>query len=148
MPSDTATQALSNRAAPERPDVFLSYARRDEAFVRRLAAALDARGKQVWVDWDDIRKSADWRATIEAGLDSSRVVVAVLTPDFAASRVCADEVGHAVAQSKRLVPVVLREPDRTRLRPGLAGPNWLFMRPRDACAGAHDELIEAIDAVL
>jgi TIR domain-containing protein len=36
------------------PDVFVSYSRADEAFVRRLDAALRARGKDVWVDWEDI----------------------------------------------------------------------------------------------
>ena len=33
-----------------RPDVFMSYAREDQAFVRRLCEALAARGKDVWVE--------------------------------------------------------------------------------------------------
>src|SRR3954471_24757524 len=41
---------------------FLSYAREDGEFVRALESALRARGKGVWVDWNDIPPSADWRA--------------------------------------------------------------------------------------
>ena len=36
-------------------DLFLSYSRLDGEFVRRLASALQARGKDVWVDVDGIR---------------------------------------------------------------------------------------------
>ena len=31
-------------------DIFISYARKDEAFVRRLFDALEAEDRAVWVD--------------------------------------------------------------------------------------------------
>jgi hypothetical protein len=34
--------------------VFVSYSRSDREFVRMLVDALIVRGKDVWVDWDDI----------------------------------------------------------------------------------------------
>ena len=33
-------------------DVFISYSRRDQAFVRRLHDALVAAGRETWVDWE------------------------------------------------------------------------------------------------
>ena len=37
------------------PDAFISYSRRDSReFVERLSAALEERGKDTWVDLDDI----------------------------------------------------------------------------------------------
>jgi len=36
-------------------DVFISYSRRDSAFVARLRAELEGRGKDVWLDVDGIR---------------------------------------------------------------------------------------------
>ncbi len=42
-------------------DVFLSYSRRDRAFVEYLRAALEAAKRSVWVDLRDIPPSAAWR---------------------------------------------------------------------------------------
>jgi hypothetical protein len=39
-------------------DVFISYAREDQDFVRRLTDALTERGKKAWVDWADIPPTA------------------------------------------------------------------------------------------
>jgi len=136
------------RTQPERPDAFVSYSRKDEQFVRRLAAALDARDKDIWVDWEDIRKTADWRATIEAGIDATRSVVAVLSPDFADSEICRDEVDHAVRQNKRLIPIVRREVDRERLRPELNAPNWIFFRESDDFDASLDALVDALETDL
>ena len=41
---------------PERPDVFDSYSRQDGDFTPQLAAALEERRKEVWVDRQDIPK--------------------------------------------------------------------------------------------
>lgn len=41
-------------------DAFVSYAREDQALVRRLAEALAARGKQACVDWEGIPPRAEW----------------------------------------------------------------------------------------
>jgi hypothetical protein len=53
------------------PDVFVSYSR-DEDFVRRLDEALQERGKVVWVDWEEIPPTADWRARIFEGILAAR----------------------------------------------------------------------------
>ena len=45
-------------------DVFISYSRRDEAFVQRLRESLAERGKDVWVDREDIGPAVEWRREI------------------------------------------------------------------------------------
>jgi pantoate kinase len=35
-------------------DVFVSYRRVDVEFTKKLVEALQADGKQVWIDWEDI----------------------------------------------------------------------------------------------
>ena len=35
-------------------DVFVSYSRKDQEFVRDLVGALGEHGKDVWIDWKDI----------------------------------------------------------------------------------------------
>jgi WD40 repeat protein len=131
-----------------RPDAFISYARTDGAFVRELDARLKARGKDVWVDWEDIRPSADWWATIQGGIDAARAFVAVLSPDLVASEVCRGELAHAVASNKRVVPVLRHDVDRASAPPELTAPNWLFCREGDDLDAFVDRLVETLETDL
>jgi hypothetical protein len=59
--------------APEqsRFDVFISYSRDDDAFVRRLYDALNEKERRAWVDWKGIPPSADWMAELYAAIQSA-----------------------------------------------------------------------------
>src|SRR5690242_17286837 len=92
--------------APGRVDAFVSYAREDIAFIRRLDEALHARGKSTWIDWKDIPPTADWRAKVRAGIDAAGAFVVVLSPSVLASEMCDEERIHAVDGNKRIVPLL------------------------------------------
>ena len=92
-------------------DLFISYSRRDREFVVRLNAALEKRDYDVWVDLEDIPPTADWMEEIRTGIEGSDAYVFVISPDSIASKVCRQELDHAVEHNKRLVPVVCREVD-------------------------------------
>jgi WD40 repeat protein len=146
---DTARKeapAAGDVEQPERPDVFISYSRHDQDFVRRLATELEGRGLDVWVDWEDIRKGADWRAKVEGGIDSARTVVPVLTDAFARSAVCADEIEHAVQNNKRLVPIVVGEVARANLRGELTAPNWIIFREEEEFSARAGEVVDAVES--
>lgn len=68
-------------------DVFLSYAREDLPFVRRLTAALQARHRDVWVDLEDIIPSTRWLEEIRTGITEADAVAFVITPDSVVSEV-------------------------------------------------------------
>jgi WD40 repeat protein len=129
-------------------DVFISYSRKDSEFVRTLQAALAAEGRDAWVDWEDIPLTADWRAEIQAAIEGAESFVFVLSPDSLASRVCADELGHAVANNKRLLPVIRREVDAAEVPEALARLNWLFFREEDDFPAALRGLTAALDTDL
>ena len=137
MSGEPGAQETTPDGAPEpdRPEIFVSYSRGDGEFVRRLVDGLESRGKGAWVDWEDIRKGVDWRSRIEAGIETARDVVAVLSPDFAASAVCRDEIEYALGQHKRVFPILRREVDASQLRDELTAPNWIFFRDRDDFGG-------------
>lgn len=64
------------------PDAFISYARRDSReFVNRLAAALEAAGKDVWVDLDDIPPASRWNQALDDGVLGSDAFLYVISPD-------------------------------------------------------------------
>lgn len=62
-------------------DVFISYSRRDETFVRQLRDALAAKGTDVWVDKEDIGPAVEWRRDIELGIEGADIFAFVITPD-------------------------------------------------------------------
>ncbi len=58
------------------PDIFISYAREDEEWVRPLAAELERRGRSVF--WDRrIPAGKSWRSHIGKAVKAARCVVVV-----------------------------------------------------------------------
>lgn len=126
-------------------DAFLSYAREDRPFVRRLTAALQSRGRTVWVDLEDIIPSACWMQEVRTGITEADAVVFVITPDSVVSKVCQTELDYATEQSKRLVPILARQTPHDDVPPALAELNWLsFLDSIDFEAGV-DRLVEVLD---
>ncbi len=129
-------------------DVFLSYSRRDQAFVHRLQEALVAHERTVWVDWRDIPPTAEWLQEVYAGIEASDAVICVLSPDFAASEICHLEVAHAIEYKKRLVPIVWREIAGREIDATLAALNWIYAREQDDFDTALATLLSALDTDL
>jgi WD40 repeat protein len=140
-------EASDQREAPDRPDVFLSYAREDKEFVEgRLTRALVERGKDVWIDVEDIRGGAsDWRANVWAGIEAAKAVVFVLSPDSLGSSVCGQELQRTEELNKRIVPVLRRPVDDESVPPALARPNWIFARPEDDFDASVAALVDALE---
>ncbi|MEM6527588.1 MAG: TIR domain-containing protein, partial [Chloroflexota bacterium] len=92
-------------------DLMISYSRQDGEFVRRLHAALTGRGRDVWVDWEDIPISAAWWDAISDAIESTQAFVFVISPDSMGSPICNLEIDAARYHSKRLVPILLKSTD-------------------------------------
>lgn len=162
-------------------DVFVSYSRKNKPFAQRLVNALEkqteasANPHRAWVDWHDIPPTADWWQEIQSGIAAADAFVAILSPDFLASPVCTLEVAHAIAQGKRVVPLLysrIEKPDdifttlqdtavseamrAQRSLPALAKdnwaelsrPNWIAFSPDVDFDAALKALITALDTDL
>jgi TIR domain len=126
-------------------DVFVSYAREDLPFVRRLTTALQARNREVWVDLEDIIPSARWRDEIRNAITEADAVAFVITPDSITSEVCRTEVECATEQAKRLIPILARPTPAEGVSPALAELNWLsFLDDTNFEAGIN-RLVEVLD---
>ncbi len=109
-------------------DAFISYCRRDKEFVQKLYQSFCNAKREVWVDWENIPLNSDWRDEIYRGIEAADSFVFVLSPDSVASQVCREEVDHAVANNKRLVPIVHKEVSYDEVHPELAKLNWIFFQ--------------------
>src|SRR3982751_5830523 len=92
-------------------DAFVSYAREDLEFVRRLHDALRNREHEIWVDWLGIPPSGEWLREIYGAIEGTPSFIFVISPDSLASRVCGLELDHASLHGKRIIAVVYRDPE-------------------------------------
>ncbi|MDJ0707611.1 MAG: toll/interleukin-1 receptor domain-containing protein [Leptolyngbyaceae cyanobacterium MO_188.B28] len=130
-------------------DVFISYSRKDKAFVETLDAAFRKVDRDPWVDWDDIRKGEDWWRSIQRGIEAAETFLFVVSPDSVSSEVCRDEIEYATQCNKRFLPLVRREGfDMQHVHSSISRHNWLFFREADDFKAAFEELLKALDTDL
>jgi len=125
----SSNDSVTNAAPDDAPDVFLSYSRKDQALVLRLAAALEAAGWGVWVDTEDIPATAEWGEELAVGIRTAHTFVFLISPDSVRSEYCRRELEQAAELGKRLVPVVLR--DAEGVPQELASRQYIFLREDD-----------------
>jgi hypothetical protein len=129
-------------------DVFISYSRRDQEFVRRLHDALGQRDKTVWVDWEGIPPTSEWLREIREAIVEADAFAFALSPESANSRVCREELGFAVEQNKRIVPLLRREPDAEMVPANLSSRNWIGFTDDEDFDRAVKTLVDALDTDL
>jgi WD40 repeat protein len=129
-------------------DAFISYSRRDKEFVNKLYEAFKQLNHDVWVDWESIPLTSDWRQEIYEGIIATNNFIFVISPDSVNSSECAVEVEQAIKHNKRLVPIVYRNVDPKDTHPNLAAINWIFFRESDDFDRAFQQLIKALDTDL
>ncbi|HIK57101.1 MAG TPA: TIR domain-containing protein [Synechococcales cyanobacterium M55_K2018_004] len=135
---------LQNEAA----NVFISYSRRNKEFVRSLAFSLQKRGREVWVDWESIPFGTDWWEEIKQGIELADCFIFVISTASVSSEVCARELAHALANQKRILPVVYEEVPPPQVPPELSKLNWVFLRRQDDFDQGFRSLIHALDTDL
>ena len=88
--------------------VFLSYSKRDAAFVERLGHDLHVRKYDVWIDSADIVGSGHdrWRRSIVVGIRESAAVIVVLSPNSVKSENVERELSVAAENKKRVIPLL------------------------------------------
>jgi WD40 repeat protein len=125
-------------------DVFVSYSRRDQVFVRTLINRLQDYNLVPWVDWDDIPLLSEWREEIRQGVISAHNFLFILSPDSLNSNECAKELDCAIANHKRLVPIICRDVTGLSVPPALADINWIpFLEP-EGFEQSFQDLLKAL----
>jgi photosystem II stability/assembly factor-like uncharacterized protein len=124
--------------------LFISYSRRDIEFARRITQAFKNQKLDFWIDWEGIPPTVDWWKEIQKGIEEADIFLFLLSPDSAKSNICRKEIGHAIANGKRLIPVVIRDVKAEEAPPELQPLNWIFLRGSDVFADGFDKLMTAV----
>ena len=91
--------------------VFLSYSRKDLAFVKQLAADLKANGLEVWYDLSRLEGGDRWSRAIEQAIRYSQFVIVVLSPDSNESEWVEKEFIFASGLKRKIIPLFYRPCD-------------------------------------
>ena len=95
------------------PKVFLSFAKSDDLFVRRLRAALTEQvpGIQFFSE-HQMTPGDDWADMLKRMIDSSDVVIVVVSAKTTSSSWTGFELGFALQSFKRIIPVLRGDPSK------------------------------------
>jgi hypothetical protein len=92
-------------------DIFVSYSRRDSAFVDRLVVDLASHGYRPWCDRSVIRGGQLWQQQIVQGIESCHVFLLVLSAHSVRSINVVKELSLAEANGKWILPVMIESVD-------------------------------------
>jgi hypothetical protein len=87
--------------------IFISYARADSAFAWRLVEDLSEYDLALWLDVRNIPKGANWDIEVQKGLDSSDLMLVLLSPDSVNSQNVADEWSYFIEKNKPVLPLLI-----------------------------------------
>jgi hypothetical protein len=103
----------------------VSYAREDQAFVERLAAALSGRRLDIWMDTEGLFVGEQFWGRICTEIDRSTAVVCVVSKHSAQSAYCRREAEYAASRNKRMLPVVIQAVAPSRFPEPIRVRHWL-----------------------
>jgi hypothetical protein len=95
--------------AEKQRKTFLSYSRVNKDFAIRLAKELKSEGFNIWLDQMDIPAGARWDREVEKALRESEIFMIILTSASVDSENVMDEIGYAIDNNKRFLPVLLEK---------------------------------------
>ena len=142
--TDVAGMAPPNASPPQVPpvhgddqaqgqplsaDIFISYSRKDIAFARLIRASLQSSGLDTWIDWDRIPVGERWWDEICQAIERTHIFMFVISSSSLGSPVCRDEIGQALKNHKRIIPILVDHltPEAVhKFVPGLPELNWVI----------------------
>lgn len=91
--------------------IFLSYARQDEEFARRLSSHLTKHGLSVWSPENEVLPGDNVWLRVGEALKKSKAMVVLISPDSMHSRYVRQEIEYALGDPNyegRVFPVEIR----------------------------------------
>lgn len=89
--------------------VFISYSRKDLAFVQHLVDDLKKANLDVWYDLSGLEGGSRWRTEIQNAIKNSQHVIVVLSPDSVESEWVEREFLFASNLKRKIVPLMYKQ---------------------------------------
>jgi len=125
------------------PQVFLSYATENSDFAELTKHRLIDNDISVWIDQSDLHVGDDWKNIIDDGINSSDLMLVILSPESSKSTYVTYEWAYAMGRELRIIPIMFERGD---IHPKLSDLQYLdFTNTRSR---PWNELIDEISRYL
>ena len=108
-----------------KPNLFISYSRREVSFVNNLVDDLEDDGFNVWLDYRSLIPGTPWAEQINQGIADSDVILLVVSKAAMASKHVASEWQHVLELDKRIILLIF---EAVALTDELACFEWVDFR--------------------
>src|SRR5574341_1289311 len=109
-----------------KPNIFMSYSRREVGFVDDLTQRLEKEGYHVWLDYRSLAPGTPWAEQIDRGVDESQVILLVVSKASIASQYVEMEWRRVLTEkNKRIILLIFEAVD---LPPELEWFEWVDFR--------------------
>ncbi|MDX2034668.1 MAG: toll/interleukin-1 receptor domain-containing protein [Blastocatellia bacterium] len=125
-----------------KPNIFMSYSRREVGFIDDLTYRLEKEGYNVWLDYRSLVPGTPWANQIDKGVDEADVILLVVSKASIASQYVELEWRRVIAEEKKRIILLIFE--AVDLPPELEKYEWVDFR-EDYEAGIR-ELVGQVDA--
>ena len=126
----------------------MSYSRKDEAVMRRVATYLRNQGVNVWVDNEKLIPGTPiWETEIEKAITGASAVIVILSPDSKKSEWMRREMSFAEQYDKRIFPLLVRGDEDSSISIRLITSQYVDLR-KDEISGLnllHSALAHYLD---
>lgn len=118
--------------------IFISHSHENSEWTRDFARALSDHGIEVWLDEFAIQAGEPIRDAIESGLRESDTIVTVIDSETLNQPALFFELGAAIGMGKKVVAIVPKNFDSSKLPQALRLRRYLF---RDSPEQTANELV-------
>ena len=94
-----------------KPNVFMSYSRREVSFVNYLVDDLEDDGFNVWLDYRSLIPGTPWAEQIDQGLQDADVILLVVSKSAIASQYVEMEWRRVLNEGKRVILAIFEAVD-------------------------------------
>lgn len=94
-----------------KPNIFVSYSRREVGFVDDLTQSLETNGFNVWLDYRSLVPGTPWAVQIDRGLADTEVIVLVVSRASLASKYVEMEWRRILTENKRVILAIFEAVD-------------------------------------
>lgn len=133
-------------------DVFVSHNRQQKPWVRSLVSQCRRRGLRVFFDEDDIEPGEDIVTGIERGLQGSKHIVVIISPDAMSSRWVALETALSVyldpdGAERKVIPVLLENTPLDTIRVAIQRLNMVNLTESSTRRAQYCKLFKFLGVV-
>ncbi|MGK7872414.1 MAG: toll/interleukin-1 receptor domain-containing protein, partial [Xenococcaceae cyanobacterium] len=111
--------------------VFIAFSEKDRAVKDKISKILMREGLTIWKNQTDIKTGTAFQYEINKGIEGADNFVYLMSSDSLASKYCQQEIEHAFAHNKRIIPLLIEDTGTNQIPSQLRGLQFIYLVGHD-----------------